>query len=602
MKKKFTQQDINLFFSLFKELPQTYKLEQVHQLINNPDAKAMHSVKLNHKPLKFIIMTSTFITVAIILLCWLTPTKDPDIANQQANKHAQNGSRVSLSSDHKEEITEPEESQDWQPGIPAGVTHASMEKNTNRVKNEISISLVKPEVNRINNTIDKQLPVDTTIDGHEFIVSLSDAELQRLGFFLDETGLYYKNNFRGRKVCFHSRWESNSGEITNIVPFENNRNRKVEWSAFDFYPVITSTISFTANEVKQHDFYSMNDTLLPVLIKNSQLKYQIEKSKNLIIWFKVSDQLFGKLPQHYLHLQAVYEKISKLKKQHLNTDLVKYEAKSITAGLKLIELSQSELQKLGFVFKEHEISYNTPLFEINLFAEGQGIAIHEDGDDASFYADKLVVSGNDRANKTDYAQIKLIYLSNEYGEHNVQWIGPDDDREKNTFEYFHQKAQFLVPVYLRRSVYPKQLYQDQVFWFEPSMALFDAMPDSIGQQLKREYIYITTGDKGPQNDLSTVCVYFEACRSTLDIDEFKIYPNPANTAATIEFFMPVSSAGHISLVNISGTQVKYLIPTTNFSHGINSFAIDVSDVPPGIYLVLVSTDNGFKTQRLIINR
>jgi hypothetical protein len=325
-------------------------------------------------------------------------------------------------------------------------------------------------------------------------------------------------------------------------------------------------------------------------------------SENLIIWFKVSDNLFSKLPNQYRHLQAVYEKIFTLKRQYLNTDLVKYEAKSITEGLRLIELSKSELQKLGFVFKEKEINYCIDLFEINLFTEGQGITMHEGNDTIQIAAETLKFSNNDSVNKTGNSQIKLVYLSNEFGEHNVQWIGPDDAREKNSFEYFQQRTQFLVPVYLRKSVYPKQLYQDQIFWFEPSMALFDAMPESIGQQLKREYIYITTGNKGTQKDLSTTCIYFEACKSTFDMEEFRIYPNPAAASATIDFNIPVSSTGFISLVSISGTQLKYLVPSTTFSQGINSFAIDVSDVPSGIYLVFISTDNGFKKQRLIINR
>lgn len=562
MRKKYTQHDIDQFFSLYKELPDSYKLERVHQLINNPDAKAMHTVKLNHKPFKSIIMTSTIFTGAIALLCWLAPIKTANTSNQQDINQEQNMSRVSLST------------------IPAAKPEVDMNKNTN-----------------IN-----QLQTDTTIDGKGFIVSLSDSELQKLGFFVDETGLYYKNYYMGKKSCFHGRWESNSGMLTHVLPYANHDNKKEGWSDFDFYPVLTSSINFTPKEFKEQDFHLMNDTLLPILIKDSQLKYQMNLSENLIIWFKVSDDLFSKLPQQYRHLQAVYEKIFALKKQYLNTNLVKYEAKSITEGLRLIELSKSELQKLGFVFKENEINYNVDLFEINLFPEGQGITMHKGNDTMQVAAETLKFSNNDSVNKTGNSQIKLIYLSNEFGEHNVQWIGPGDAREKNTFEYFQQRTQFLVPVYLRKSVYPKQLYQDQIFWFEPSMALFDAMPESIGQQLKREYIYITTGNKGTQKELSPTCIYFEACKSTFDMEEFKIYPNPAAASATIEFSIPVSSTGFISLVSISGTQLKYLVPTTTFSQGRNSFPIDVSDVPSGIYLVFISTDNGFKKQRLIINR
>ena len=56
MENKYTERDINLFYERFKHLPEYFEIGNVHQLVNNPNAKATHTVKFNYKHLKFIIM------------------------------------------------------------------------------------------------------------------------------------------------------------------------------------------------------------------------------------------------------------------------------------------------------------------------------------------------------------------------------------------------------------------------------------------------------------------------------------------------------------------------------------------------------------------
>ena len=75
MEKTFTQRDIEKFLNDFRNLSNQYKLEKVHQLLNNQDAKAKYPVKLNYKPFNFIIMTSAFILGLSALLIWSNPKK-----------------------------------------------------------------------------------------------------------------------------------------------------------------------------------------------------------------------------------------------------------------------------------------------------------------------------------------------------------------------------------------------------------------------------------------------------------------------------------------------------------------------------------------------
>ena len=87
MKRQYTEQEINLFFTRFKQLPEYFEIEKVHQLINNPDAKATRRINLKFKPFKFMIMTSLFIVGISSLLIWFAPNK---IAEYGDYEHSNN--------------------------------------------------------------------------------------------------------------------------------------------------------------------------------------------------------------------------------------------------------------------------------------------------------------------------------------------------------------------------------------------------------------------------------------------------------------------------------------------------------------------------------
>lgn len=435
MNRKYTHDEINQFFTRFKELPDSYDFEKVHPLINNPNARARHLVNLNPKPLKIIIMTSAFITGTAALLLWLEPGKTIEVTNQQV-----------------------QETQE---------------------RNHISLSEVKKE-------------------------RISPAE------------------------------------VKNKATKENEMIIKVEQ--------------------------------FPGLLAPAEIFTNISQSRG-------SDDSVVNGP-----------------------NFINYAARNITEGMHLIELSKPELQKLGFIFSDSSISYDNRLFEIKLFKKGQSIVMHQENSVTEFMASYILLKDTSTTKAGQHMPINLVYLSDEFGEQNVQWITDFDDEDKNTPEYFLNKSQVLIPILLLKSNYPEQMSQNQVFWFEPSSALFDSLPEYIGPQLSREYNYIAADKNEKLNLPASNCIYFEACKSTLEIDDFRLYPNPAQLNATIDFTLTESISGWISLVSISGSQLKILVPSTSFSEGKNSFIVDISDILSGIYLVLLSTDKGFQTQRLIISR
>ncbi|HNX80456.1 MAG TPA: DUF3160 domain-containing protein, partial [Prolixibacteraceae bacterium] len=73
--------------------------------------------------------------------------------------------------------------------------------------------------------------------------------------------------------------------------------------------------------------------------------------------------------------------------------------------------------------------------------------------------------------------------------------------------------------------------------------------------------------------------------------EILVYPNPVGDQLFISFRTHVNTRATISLYNGSGTLVKVL-PAQQFLSGENSLTIPFHDMPEGIYLLRIMTENG----------
>jgi len=577
MKRQYTEQEINLFFTRFKQLPEYFEIEKVHQLINNPDAKATHRVNFKYKPFKFIMMTSLFIVGISSFLLWLNPNfengKKKDKVLQTIPFSAKTNQIDNTGKETK--TVEIQSKQSIQSNNQT--VYKTEEPNKNIVVENDTTSVLPANYDLIssNKSIETFWPEDTVIDGGKFIITLTDKELENIGFMIDRTGLYYFNQYNDLISSFFCHKDSNFWSIYN-APSTLKYNKKVNNSNFDFYPVTYTNTFNSTSEFSKDIFEMMNDTLMPLLVKPNQSK----NNEGIILWFKITDNLFNYLPNRYHHLKIDYQKIIECKRKFIKADVVGYEAKKITETMKFIELNINQYTKLGFDIKSDKIQIRTKGWNVFLSKKSTGV----------------------RTIKSEEQEIKLIFLANKSGHQMIKWAISGDDEEKFDNEYFKSKIQNLVPILMKKSAFPDILNEDQVFWFEPSDALFSALPEHIGKQLRMEYNYISAETDDQRIELTTNCTYFEACKSTLKAENCKLYPNPASTSATLEFSMPETAIGNISLANISGSQLKILVPTTSFPNGNNSFKFDVAGISPGIYLVLIKTDKGFKTQRLIISK
>jgi hypothetical protein len=164
-------------------------------------------------------------------------------------------------------------------------------------------------------------------------------------------------------------------------------------------------------------------------------------------------------------------------------------------------------------------------------------------------------------------------------------INPDD------FKY-------LIPVMVRQSKLANEFAEDRIFWFTPTEAFFDRLPDRIKEDIRAEYNIVASDEKSAE---LTTCNYFESCKSTLFVENMKVYPNPTTNKITIDFNLSKSQEGSISISNIAGQQIKVLNSKTTFEKGFNSYKFDLSGISPGVYLVSIVTKEGFKTERIIVS-
>lgn len=415
MKKQYTEQEINLFFTRFKQLPEYFEIEKVHQLINNPNAKAVHKVNFKYKPFKLMIMTSMFILGLASFMFWSTTSK----------------------------------------------------------------------------TIEK-----------------SDLQL-----------------LESKKTVIHTHQiDSNENKLTDIKV--NNVKMPVKGIEIINSPLESIEIIIDSNKIER---ISMIDSDLVLEVEN-------------IVNNEIED--------------------------------------SIIDSIQFIELNINQYIKLGFDIQPDKIQIKTKGWNVFLSKKSTGV----------------------QSIKSKEKEIKLIFLANRSGYQMIKWAIFGDDKDKFENEYFKSKIQNLIPIVMKQSAFPNILTEDQVFWFEPSEELFNALPEHIGKQLRMEYNFISAETDEQRKELTTNCTYFEACKSTLKVENCKLYPNPTSANATLEFSLTEPVTGTISLVNISGAQLRILTPTFSFPKGNNSFKFDLSGISPGIYLVLIKTDKGFKTQRLIISR
>jgi len=565
MKKQYTITDIGRFFEQFKQLPEYYEFDEVHPLINNPEAKAKWKGKTSFNLLKFIIMTSVFITGVTVLLLWTTPNKNHKLVNESVPTVSGRIENVTRAGTGKQTVCllKP----------PIKKKQGELSKQKDDVGQKVSDVAKLPPVESLKlsgNTSDKindcTWPKDTVLDKHKLFVYLSNEEILKLGVFIyKKDSVYYYNRTPDGK--------SNIGRNCNTM------NDKNKFTTYAFYSADGSDTACTSHRWGDK-FYQQIDTLIPVI---SVL------DSGQITWFTPHKSIFAALPERYRYLENVYDHLLCLKKQSPNHQFVNYwdpKRNIVLDKINYLILNRQELQHIGVGIFKDSISLADPTNSFRYLLNDRLLNC------GTYYANGSVPPEIPNMFPTLLTDIKGLNQGM-YG----RWIKNNLKQKGNNSgsEIFNT----LIPVYFPISEFIRELHYDLVLWYYPTSDFLEALPERYRDEIKSEIGYINSGLKSG----SSSCTYFEACKSTLTMEDgVKVYPNPASESATIEFSLKEELSGKISLVSISGSEIKLLVPQTKFMAGFQTHTLNLSNTAPGIYMISIITDKGFKTQRIIISK
>ncbi len=619
MKKKFETSDIEQYFQITNNIAPIYDKEKVHQLINSHKAKARLKDKQRNL-LKFTIMTTIFAVIISAVLFW--PGEDSRF--QVSDSKFQVSDSKFQVSDSRLEVSgskfQVEPSKQGSGKVENDLTFAgtteldsvdemiAMAGRNRGTFEETDNNLVVSDIVQVNQKIfatklpDEKKPIDfdpSTIlptDGSRFIMKISVDEFRKLGFqIIDSIDIQSKNitlDELKERVFFDFPTGFPYGFVNEngyyyVVRFNpeiwKNRSEK---NRTDFYPLF-KTNCFVSNVFPcqeppypdQSKFHLVNDTLLPILFST------FNQLDNEIFWFVSSDEMYKILEKNHKPALDEFKKYKSFKKHFPSTDLILYQAPFSIDESKILKLGHVELENIGFRFFEDSINYQGrhEKFAFQFYLRKKGALGWKTS--TKEYSTKIVNSS------------LAILVTRKDGSPISKGLLPYfiENTDGELFDIPH-----LIPVMVKTGDQFFRPYREILFWFLPTSSFFDSLPDSIGYQLRKEYNYITAEDKSKL--VQPECKYFDECKNTLKVSNFRAYPNPVSNQITLSFTLPESIEGRITLVDLSGRERQALHPQSQFAAGLHQFDFDLSSVAEGIYLLTLYSDKGVQTQRLMVVR
>lgn len=659
MEPKYTKQDIETFYIKSKNIPNFYGLEKVHLLLNNPNAKPMHKVKFNYSPLKLIFMNSILLLlIASILFFWKGNENNQSVPDVSQNLIVQKQS-TPLINPTKTNDTEIKEVKITNKNV------ISTNKDIKN-KNQLSISNETNKDEYIKREkVFKSWPSDTTLDGKKLYVRLTDFELRKLGIIKNGESFWYGNKTIGRNDVydfhnidlkiyvdsifhhsFYRRYRTDSfkvdlqisediAEFKNVIDtlvpvIINNVQRGCVWwftpnnDFFDALPYRYSYLRDIYNNLIQlkktnpnrkyvnffnWEFIDKIASINYITLKNKgfeKLFYKIDTNSISIIH---PDSSVFDINNVYAYNEgniiSVYDE-NRYKENQIITDptlitfFTKYQGyySNITFSNDLKPSITKDSSLIWFDSNSKIYSFSVDLSSFNIDSVKIDSNLFPSKPDS--YEKQFFVKIKNHTGKQFPLNLTPLFITDIYGRETTSFSEAINYHLKNDKD-FANNIQTLIPI----KIPLKEMLGfefDRIAWYYPNDEFFDALPTEVSNNWRNEYqaiINLNTTDLKSQ--YGTTCTYFEACKSNLELDDFKVYPNPAKSNISIEFELTESLKGKISLINISGYEVKTII-NTEFVKGNNLFNVDLSDIPPGIYIISIITDKGFKTQRIIVSQ
>lgn len=621
MQHRFTQINIDRFFRSLDRLEPIYNENKVHQIINSPEATARLKGKTLN-PLKITIMTSLLITLVTAIILWTgNDTKQAEMQNKaeqvQFVENATTNTNLKSSTQNDTENlanevnvkTTDNEREIESSSLDAQPTNGEI--NDPEISDFVPATLASKEDSTNTNRKSKPLTPPATIKGDLKMVLADQKLLEKLGFrfkYLPEYNpdsvweygclpysVYYNNFYETNKFSsksnlpivysFTNRIEGKATFTNSIYFQEIEINDSASFNNLSFYPNIVSYPSgFVRFNLYPDNFiFEMaNDTLLPIFVPTQIIS---NDPNNWVLWFNVTDSLIALLPESIRSQVEIIQNNKILKKEFPSLNLIDYQQEALVDSSRFIELSNEELFQIGFSII-HLNKNNQSNYGIN----GEQRLVYEKTDEC--YHLKLTITQFGSSLEKGNLKENCIY-------DNLALITTTIGDFENVVFSGKSALKNMVPILIRHEQFPEILNKDLVFWFTPTNYIFQHLPERISVDLQKEYNYIVAENKSALE--KPECVYFEECKNTLLLNNFKVFPNPANQQTTVTFTLPKAINGGISLLDLAGRERQVLLPETTLNKGFQRFEFDLSGVSEGMYLITLYSDQGIQVQRLMVS-
>ncbi|MFC0876848.1 T9SS type A sorting domain-containing protein [Saccharicrinis sp. FJH2] len=132
----------------------------------------------------------------------------------------------------------------------------------------------------------------------------------------------------------------------------------------------------------------------------------------------------------------------------------------------------------------------------------------------------------------------------------------------------------------------------EIFWFEPSEELFSRLPDSIANELRKEYNINVLGITDNKTEKAE-CKFFQAyCTPIPGVGIIDLFPNPANDVINITIPHTEDNELTIQAVDLSGKRTGIHKKISLTGTGEETVEVNIGELQPGMYLFVFSNQDG----------
>jgi hypothetical protein len=623
MKENIDKQRIQEFYNTFKNLSGMYSLEKVHQIINSPATKAKPQGTFT-KPLKIFIMTSLITCCLLTIALFIAPNKEKtDSKGRVTVTELQDLGPAPLDAGERSILQKSKNEPSPQSAKENSLTEITTEKPTMKRerqgkktaikmpeapdKKQQAIPVVKGQTNErpISGTgsfeapnqpaargmIISDWPQDTILDKKDLMVEFPREILQCLGIFVSEKGVLYQNFYGNlnKKEEFGKIHIFQSPDMDLLKPY----------CTFPSKALFTSNLE--CNKFSwESEYYSMLDTLVPIYVAH---RFADSSHFSQIFWFEPMDTLFSILPSEYKNHKTIYQNLKHYKNQNPNKQWVNYMTQSNTITenrIKILDIKDMLYPKINVVIKNNSISIVNDSADIKyeLCLQTDMDLLRKADSLFRYKADSLKNNINmffetfTKSSPSKGNNDLFPYMITDTLGVNQRILGeiPSEFTESTS-----DIMNFLIPIRLPVSkTFPDKDYE-LILWYFPTQALLSVLEENEYPEIAREAQSISD-NKAPGN---TSCSFFEVYNATVLLENLTLFPNPAQGQFTLSFHTPVELKAEIVLTHINGSVAMILESGGTIEKGIYNQQFDISNLNPGIYLLVIQSDKGYATQRII---